>query len=168
MRRISHTDRGTMPYDPEEVSTWLHYRSSAPLKEKRYSEAADRAMEALIFAGKLFGLDRPNVAISLVNMGGVYYSWRIYAEPELPKRQALSVDETFHGLNHANVWLPLAFLAGACKKLEKKTKAKTSAEHVRKLYLRQFALNLRSCPILSPVSTRIHQPNFSFSTAAFK
>jgi tetratricopeptide (TPR) repeat protein len=89
----------------------------------RYSEATDRAKEALKVAEDTFGQDHPNVAISLNNLAYLYDCQGEYAQSGPLYKRALAILEKALGPDHFRVGLVLSNMAERCGKMGKRDEA---------------------------------------------
>ena len=89
----------------------------------RYSEATDRAKEAVRVAEETFGQDHPNVAISLNNLAYLYDCQGEYAQSGPLYKRALAILEKVLGPEHSRVGLVLSNMAERCRKMGKTDEA---------------------------------------------
>ena len=63
------------------------------IRQGKYAEAVPLAQESLQVAGATFGPEHPNTAISLFNLGSIYYRQGRYAEAEPLLQRALAIKQ---------------------------------------------------------------------------
>ena len=86
-------------------------RSVTLLQQGRYSEAAKVADKALKVAEKTFGINHPEVVVSMNIMAAVYQAQGKYAEAEALYKRSLEIDEKALGKDHPRVTASLNNLA---------------------------------------------------------
>lgn len=83
-------------------------------QQRKFSEAVKVAEEALKVAEKTFGLEHPNVATSLNNLGLIYQAQGKYEKAEPLYIRALEIDEKEFGKDHPDIAIDLNNLGLLC------------------------------------------------------
>jgi CHAT domain-containing protein len=99
-----------------------------------YTEAEPLYKRALTIKKKAFGSEHPNIAISLNNLAGLYYSMGSYAKTEPLFQQALMIREKILGSEHPYVAQSLNNLALLYETMGSYAKAESLYQRALKIY----------------------------------
>src|SRR5215813_1073756 len=86
---------------PAECATWQEYREAGQKarRDGHYAEAA-KAFSAALAEAEKFGPDDHRLAVTLGNLGGVYWAQGKYAEAQPLFERAVAIDENALGPDH--------------------------------------------------------------------
>jgi len=113
---------------------WLKNHTGYHLENRaRYAEAEPLYVQALALSKKLLGEEHPDVATSLNNLAGLYYSQGRYAEAEPLFAQALALTKKLLGEEHPDV-------AGSVNNLAELYRVQGRYAEAEPLYVQALAL----------------------------